>query len=1088
MRFEDVDAKPDFVAVEERVLRRWRERDVVRRSLTSGDPDAPLLRVYDGPPTANGRPGVHHVEARVFKDVLPRYFAMKGYRVPRRAGWDCHGIPVELEIERQLGITSKPQIEEYGVAEFNRRCRQSVTGYVQEWTRLTERIGYWVDMDDPYWTMSTTYVESVWWSLKTIFDRGLLYEDYRIVPYCPRCGTTLSDHEVAQGYAQTDDLSVYAKLPLRTGPLAPGRDGVGGDPAGASLIVWTTMPWTLIFSSLAVVGEDVRYVLATGGRAGEELVVLAAERVAAVLGDGARIVRDVALAELLGARYEGPFNLVGPGSPADPDGDPASWRYVVLGDFVSTSTGSGIVSTAPAYGEDDMRVGKANGVPIINGVDAAGHLDERLGRFAGMYIRDASELVIDELRTSNRSVRTEMYNHTFPFCWRCRTPLFYYAKLGWFIATSQFRSSLLADNAEVDWRPEHIRSGRYGDWLANNVDWAVSRERYWGTPLPMWRCSPCGHLVMVGSLAELGKYTGTDMSTLDPHRPYVDEATFDCPSCATGTMRRVPEVIDAWYDSGAMPFAQYGYPHQPGSAERFAETFPADYTAEAIDQTRGWWYSLQSVSTLLFGHTSYRRALCLGHIVDSAGRKMSKSQGNVIQPNELIDTYGADALRWLFLVDGSPWQSRRVGDEGLRNVTRKLLMTVWNVYYFLVTYANLSGWTPDVGAPPVARRPVLDRYVLAELADVVSEVDESMTGFDVTSAGKRIAAFVEDLSNWYVRTTRERFWHEEPGGELAEDTRAAFATLYACVTTLGYLLAPFLPFLADELHETLRRPFVPAAADSVHLDAFPVAEPADREPGLLAVMDIARRLVTLGREARSVAGVPVRRPLRQVVVTIPNEAHTRFDEVRAVIAAELNVKEVVIATAASGHVVEYELKPNWRALGKVFGKRTPVAAAAIAAIDGATAAAELREHGVLTVTVAGEVVRLDPDSVQLIESPVSGWQVCTDGGCGVALDLAVDDGLRREGLARELARGLNDLRKRLGCEIADRVRLDVAVVADPGGDIAATLSAFGAEIATEVRASELRVAQAPRGAEVPDPVRLDLGDGAVLVVLRPHTT
>ncbi|MBN6038819.1 isoleucine--tRNA ligase [Amycolatopsis sp. 195334CR] len=1066
MPFESVDAQPDFVAMEERVLQRWSTRDVVRRSLEAGAADAPLLRCYEGPPTANGKPGVHHVEARVFKDVLPRYFALKGYRVPRRAGWDCHGIPVELEVERQLGIGSKPEIERFGVAGFNERCRRSVTDYVGEWERLTRRIGYWVDLGDPYRTMDTAYVESVWWSLKTIFDRGQLYQDYRIVPYCTRCGTTLSDHEVAQGYAETEDLSVYTRLPLLTGPLA-----------GASLLVWTTMPWTVIFSSLAVVGADIHYVLARGGRAGDNEVVLAAERVEVVLGEGAEVLRDVAVEELLGARYQAPFDLVGPGSPADPDGDPESWRFVVLGDFVSTSTGSGIVSTAPAYGEDDMRVAKANGVAVVNGVDAAGYLDHRLGPFAGLYIRDASELVVERLRENGLAVLTELYPHSFPFCWRCDTPLVYYAKLCWFIATTDLRERLVADNAEVDWRPEHIRTGRYGDWLAGNVDWAVSRERYWGTPLPLWRCDSGEHVVAIGSLAELGERTGTDLSALDPHRPYVDDISFGCESC-DGTMHRVPEVIDAWYDSGSMPFAQYGYPHVAGSHERFTEMFPADFTAEAIDQTRGWWYSLQSVSTLLFGRTSYRRALCLGHIVDESGRKMSKSAGNALDPWELIDGYGADALRWLLLAEGSPWQSRRVGGEALHKVTRKLLMTVWNTYYFLTTYARLAGWTPDQEAPPPAERPVLDRYLLADLAATVSEVDEAMAGYDVTRAARRISAFVEDLSNWYVRRSRERFWQGERG-ELPADARAAFATLYTGVTTLAGLLAPFTPFLADEIHENLVRPFTADAPDSVHLGAFPVPDAAVADPDLRAAMAVARKLVSLGRDARTTASVPVRVPLRQAVVTVPGDLRAHFGVIREVVAAELNVKEIVAASPENGHLVEYTLKPNFRELGRIFGKRTQAAAAAVRALDAAEAVARLTEKGSLLIEVEGEATEIGRETVQVIEAAATGWQVSSDGTSSVALDVTVDRELRLEGLSREFIRTLNEMRKRRGYEIADKVRLGVAVEHDPNGDLAAMLNTHAEEIRGGVRAAAFGREIGEGGAE-----SLPLADGSVLVELR----
>ncbi|MGH8930053.1 MAG: isoleucine--tRNA ligase, partial [Egibacteraceae bacterium] len=814
MAFEPVDQQPDLSALEKRILERWRERDVFRRSLerTAG---GPLFCFYEGPPTANGRPGVHHVEARVFKDIFPRYRTMRGNHVPRMAGWDCHGIPVELEVEKQLGFNRKTQIEEYGVAAFNARCRESVTRYVDDWERLTERIGFWVDTDGAYWTMSTEYVESVWWSLKELFDRELLYEDYRIVPYCPRCGTALSDHEVAQGYQQTEHPSIYVRLPVETGPLA-------GE--GADLLIWTTMPWTLISNTAAAVGENIRYVLARGGRAGDRPVVLAADRLADALGDGAEILRDAALDELIDARYRAPFDFVGPGSADDPGGDASSWRYVVVGDFVKTDEGSGIVHTGAAFGEDDMRLAREHGMPVVTPVNAEGRFDERVDAYAGMFVMDTHARIIDDLRDAGLLVHAGTYTHTYPFCWRCKTPLLYYAKLSWYIATTRFRDRLLRENAEVDWRPPHIRDGRYGNWLENNVDWALSRERYWGTPLPFWRCGDCGHTVAVGSLAELGKRAGTDLSALDPHRPYVDDVTFACEACG-GPMHRVPEVIDAWYDSGAMPFAQFGYPHVPGSVERFTAMFPADYTAEGIDQTRGWWYSLEAVATLLFDRSSYRRALCLGHIVDADGRKMSKSVGNVLDPWMLIDTHGADALRWLLAVEGNPWQSRRVGDEPLREVTRKLLLTVWNTYYFFVTYALLEGWAPDQAAPAIPDRPVMDRWILAELADVTAEADAALTDFDATRAGRRLAGFADDLSNWYVRRSRGRFWNTDPGARQG-DTQAAFATLHACLTTLAGLLAPFTPFLAEELYENLVRGVNGHAEDSVHLAAYPVPDRA----------------------------------------------------------------------------------------------------------------------------------------------------------------------------------------------------------------------------------------------------------------------
>jgi len=1078
VEFDVVEKQPDFPALEERVLARWRERDVFRQSLRAA-PGAPLLRCYDGPPTANGRPGVHHVEARVFKDIMPRYFTMKGYRVPRRAGWDCHGIPVELEIERELGFTGKQQIEEYGVAEFNARCRESVTRYVEDWKRLTERTAYWVDMDDAYWTMSSSYVESVWWSIKEMFDRGLLYEAHRVVPYCPRCGTALSDHEVAQGYEETDDLSVYARLPLITGPLAPGGEGVGGSPEGASLLIWTTVPWTILFSSLAVIGTDIRYVLARGGRARNHLVVLAADLVEDVLGPEAEVIRDVHVDELLGSRYRGAFEIIGPGTPADPDGDPTSWRFVVAGDFVTTAHGTGIVSTAPSFGEDDMRVARGHDVPIVNAVDTAGRLDERMGRYAGVYVRDANPMVLDDLRESGLLVHSGMYRHVYPFCWRCATALIYYAKPVWYIATTRFRDRLLEENATVDWRPEHIRDGRYGDWIANNVDWALSRDRYWGTPLPLWRCTECRHTIAVGSLADLSERAGRDLTSLDPHRPHVDEVTLPCEACETGTARRVPEVIDAWYDSGAMPYAQFGYPHVPGSREKFEELFPADYTAEAIDQTRGWWYSLHAIATILFDRNSYLRALCLGHIVDTSGRKMSKSLGNVLNPWELIRDHGADAMRWLFLVEGSPWQARRVGEENLRQITRRLLLTIWNTYYFLVTYARLAGWHPGDPAPAAADRPVMDRYALAELADTVDEVDAAMSDYDIPRAGRRLAAFVDDLSNWYVRRSRERFWNGTPGN-LTEDSQAAFATLSTCLSTLAVLLAPFTPFLADELYESLVRPFSAHAPDSVHLVPFPVSVPGTRDEDLRRAMAAVRRLVTLGRDARAAAGVPVRCPLQRAVVTLPAAERPLVEPLRDVMAAELNVRQVRFAGGDDGDLVKYTIKPNFRAIGPLFGARTPAVAAAIEETEPRAAVAALRDAGALELTVDGEAVSVGIEAVQVLEEPVTGWQVSTDGLHSIAVDLEMTPDLRLEWLARELIRRLNDVRKQRGLEISDRIHLTVDVDEDPSGEIDAMLHAHWAWIGDEVLATTVTRGREPTGTAE----RVALDHGSVLVDLR----
>jgi isoleucyl-tRNA synthetase len=1058
--FDPVPQRPDLPALEERVLELWRTGEVFRRTLerTEGNPP---FRFYEGPPTANGKPGVHHVEARVFKDIFPRFRAMKGEHVQRKGGWDCHGIPVELEVERQLGLSSKRQIEDYGVAGFNAKCRESVTRYVQDFTDLTERIGYWVDTDNAYWTMSSEYVESVWWSLKTLWDKGLIYQDRRVVPYCPRCGTALSDHEVAQGYRETDDPSIFVRFPLLTGPLA-----------GASLLIWTTMPWTLVPATAAVISEKIDYVLATGGRAGDQQVVLAAERVTAVLGEDARVLREVTVAELAGSRYQAPFDLVGPGSPSDPEGDPATWRYVVVDDFVEVAQGTGVVHIGAAFGEDDWRVSRDNGMPVVVPVDGEGRFDQRCGPYAGMFIRDADAHIIDDLRAAGLLLAEGVHRHTFPFCWRCSTPLFYFAKPSWFIATTRLKEKFLTDNAQVDWRPPHIRDGRYGDWLAGNVDWALSRERYWGTPLPLWRCDGCEEIVAVGSRAELGELAGRDLSDLDPHRPHVDEITFGCRGCH-GEMRRVPEVIDAWYDSGSMPFAQFGYPHVPGSEERFTAAYPADYICEAIDQTRGWFYSLQAVGTMLFGETSYRRSLCLGHIVDENGRKMSKSAGNVLDPWKLVGQYGADALRWVLLVEGNPWQSRRVSDRILEEATRRILLTLWNIHYFFVTYARLTGWTPDRAAPPPEQRPVLDRHILAELADTTATVDAALGDFDVTAAGRRLAAFIDDLSNWYVRCSRDRF------GSNADDSDAAFATLHTCLTTLSRLLAPITPFVAEILYQDLVRAVDPEAPISVHLTEFPEADRAAIDEGLRAVVAGARRLVTLGREARSTTGLGVRQPLRQAIVAFPSELRERFGEVTGVIAAELNVKRIEPADAGSGPV-SYSVKPNFRALGATFGKRTQAVAAAIREADPEAVARAVRAGTGVELDAGGEAVTLTAEHVQVSEVPAVGWQVSRDDAYSVALDVTVDRRLRREGLARELIRLTNDLRKRRGLGFADRVVVVIAVKDDPDGEIAATLAEHADAVCRSVVADEVRTGEVADSAEP-----LALGGGHVVLDLLP---
>jgi isoleucyl-tRNA synthetase len=720
-----------------------------------------------------------------------------------------------------------------------------------------------------------------------------------------------------------------------------------------------------------------------------------------------------------------------------------------------------------------MAIGRAHDLPIVNPVDLEGRFVEAITPFAGLFVKDADEAITADLRARGLLLRAGTYTHTYPFCWRCAAPLLYYAKPSWYIATTRIRERLIAENADIDWHPEHIRDGRFGDWLTNNVDWALSRERYWGTPLPLWRCADCGHVRAIGSRAELSEASGKDQSALDPHRPYVDDVVLDCPSCGgAGTASRVPEVIDAWYDSGAMPFAQLGYPHVDGSVAAFSDHFPADFIAEGIDQTRGWFYSLLAVSTLLFDRSSYRTVLCLGHIVDADGRKMSKSVGNVVDPWSLIDRHGADALRWLLLTDGSPWVARRVGHDALDEVVRKFFLTLWNTVFFFTTYAAIDGWTPDDEAPAVVDRPVMDRWVLAELAETVLVVDRALDEFDATTAGRALSGFIDDLSNWYVRRSRRRFWAE---GD-SPDKRAAFATLHTCLVETSALLAPFTPFMADELHERLVRAVDDAAPDSVHLRDFPVPDGMAADPALRQAMAAARQVVELGRRARNDARVGVRQPLRTALVTLPAGARAGWSQIADVVAEELNVKSIELPQAGSG-VVSHRLKPSFRALGPTFGNRTKEVAAAIEAADAELVATALAEQGTATVATGGEIFTVTAAQVQVLEEARTGWEVASEGPYGVALDLTIDDALRAEGLARELVRAVNDLRKRADLDLADRIALSVAAT----GELATALSAHESWIAGEVLATSVTISGATDSTDGFDGEAVEVGGQLVTI-------
>ena len=1019
-RFREVSARVDFPALDARILAFWKERRIFEKSLEGRD-DAPIFVFYEGPPTANGRPGAHHVISRIFKDLFPRYKTMRGYRVPRKAGWDTHGLPVELEVERRLGIDGKGQIEAYGVAEFNELCKESVTTYLEEWERFTERIGFWVDLDDAYYTYTNEYIESVWWLLRQIWDKGLLYEGHKVVPYCPRCGTAISSHEVAQGYKDVTEDSIYVRFPLTAEASAQVSAGVAGagaageaGPAGAdgeprpvSLAVWTTTPWTLISNVAAAVHPDVTYALVESRG---ERFILARDLVEKVLGKQAEVLREFSGAELLGLDYEPPFDYMEPDKRA---------HYVISGDYVTTTDGTGIVHIAPAFGEDDMRVSTENDLPVVNAVDLEGRFIAEVTPWAGVFVKDADPAITHELKERGLLLGVEPYEHSYPFCWRCDTPLLYYAKATWYIRTTAIKDQLIAANDDVVWHPEHIKTGRFGEWLAGNVDWALSRDRYWGTPLPIWQCEQ-GHTHCVGSVAELKEMAaGPVPEDLELHRPYVDDVVLACPECG-GEMRRAPEVIDAWFDSGSMPFAQWHYPFE--NEETFAERFPADFIAEAIDQTRGWFYSLLAIATLIEGRSSYKRVLCLGHILDGEGQKMSKSKGNVVRPDDILDRQGADAFRWFMFSSQQPWSPRRFSAEMVDEVVRKFLLTLWNTYSFFTLYANIDRFDPSATESPLAERSLLDRWLAGELATLVQDVTAGLEAYDATGTARRIQGFVDDLSNWYVRRSRRRFWKSESDA----DKLAAYHTLHEALVTVTKLLAPFTPFVAEELYQNLVRSVDDAAPESVHLCAWPVADEQAVDAGVSFDMAAARRVVEMGRAARNAAAVKTRQPLAAVVVALPEAEARAVERLRDVVLDELNVKDLRVA-GGEGELVAYVVKPNLKVLGPKLGKRLGALQAALKQADAAALVAELHASGSVALTLADGELRLAADELLVETGSPDGYRVESEAGRVVALATEVDDELREEGLARELIHAVQLARKAADLRIEDTISLTLAL-------------------------------------------------------------
>ncbi len=1017
MSFKTISSRYDGPALEAEILEFWRENRIFDLTLAQSR-ERPLFTFNEGPPTANGRPGIHHVLARTFKDIYPRFKTMRGYHAPRKGGWDTHGLPVEHEIEKELGIFDKQEIEaQIGVAEFTRRCRESVMRYIADWEKMTERMGFWVDLDDAYYTLDNHYIESVWQLLKIIWDKELIYQDYKVVPYDPRIGATLSSHEVAQGYREVEDPSVTLRFRL-------------ADDVRTSFLVWTTTPWTLPSNLALAVGEDIDYVYVD--RQGETLI-LAEALLHAVLGDGDhRIVRRVKGRDLVGLGYQRLFDHLAA------EGDICR---VHAGEFVSTDDGTGIVHVAPAYGVDDLELGQRNQLPVVHGVGLDGYFKPEVTPVAGLFFKDADPIIVELLQEKGLLFKNETHLHNYPFGWRTGDPLIYYAKNAWYIRTTAVRDRMVELNKTINWVPESIRDGRFGNWLEHNIDWALSRERFWGTPLPIWTDGE-GDFICVGSLAELESLCGRPLDDLDLHRPTVDEIVFKDPGSGR-EYHRVPEVIDCWFDSGAMSYAQWHYPFE--NQETFDQQFPADYICEAIDQTRGWFYSLHAIATLVSDSIAYRNCVCLNHIVDKEGKKMSKSLGNIVDPYDVFDHIGADPLRWYFLARLAPEVQKRISVDIVADVASSFINTLWNTYAFFTLYANLDKL--DVNREmPVDQRPEIDRWALALLHRTIGTVTTALERYDARAAGEALESFVDQLSNWYVRRNRRRFWKSE----AEDDKLSAYITLYQCLEIVNRLMAPFMPFLTEAVYQNLVRNVDPEAPLSIHMTDWPQADPLWQDEQLIASLGVVQKVVGLGRAARESSRIRVRQPLSRLLVRVPTEeaaaaVRNHLDQVLE----ELNVKTLeFIAPDAS--LVSYRLKPNLPRVGKRYGKLVPAIRKALAQKDAGAVAGACARGETVDLTVEGQIIVLEPDDLLIETGSAQGYSSSESEGFLVALDTQLTPALRDEGLAREIVRSVQDARKQAGLEVSDRIRLHVSGSAG----IDKTLAEYRSWIMSETLAQE----------------------------------
>lgn len=1025
--YRKVSADLSFVDREKSIVEFWKKNDIFEKSIEHRD-GCERFTFYDGPPTANGKPHIGHVLTRAIKDLIPRYRTMKGYKVLRKAGWDTHGLPVELEVEKALGISGKPEIEKFGIEDFVKKCKASVFTYQSEWEEMSDRVGFWADMENPYVTYHNDYIESVWWALRQIWDKGLLYKGHKIMPYCPRCGTSLSSHEVAQGYKDVKENSLIAKFKVL------GKDN-------EYILAWTTTPWTLPSNLALCVNPNEKYVRFTiEGDENNTVYIMAEALIKSVFGEDAKanILNEYTGEELKGTEYEPLYSFVKPDKKA---------YYVIADDYVTMEDGTGVVHTAPAFGEDDARVCKANGLPFINLVDHQGNFVKETGEWAGTFVKDADKLVIRDLKERNLCFAVIPFEHSYPFCWRCDTPLLYYACDTWFIEMTKVRDRLLANNETVNWMPDNIKHGRFGNFLENIIDWGLSRTRYWGTPLPIWECE-CGHRHVVGSIAELKEMGINCPDDIELHKPYVDNIKLRCEKCG-GEMKRVPEVIDCWFDSGSMPFAQLHYPFE--NKEAFEQNFPADFISEAIDQTRGWFYTLMAISTLLFDKSPYKNVVVLGHVQDEKGIKMSKHKGNVIAPMDILNDQGSDAVRWYFYSNSAPWLPNRFSAKNVSEAQRKFLGTLWNTYCFYVLYANIDEFDPTKYNLGDLNLTVMDKWILSKLNNVVKTVDDYLNEYKITEATRAMNEFVDELSNWYVRRSRSRFW----ASELTDDKVCAYMTLYTVLVEFAKVSAPFIPFMTEEIYQNLVRSVDENALESIHMCDFPKYDEKYNFAEIEQEMDAIRKVVILGRAARNEANIKNRQPLSKLFIQTDNKINADYVNI---ILEELNIKDVELTKDASGFI-SYNFKPQMRTMGPKYGKLMRPIFDEIAKMDGAEVMETLNSDKPICLNVQGTDVEVFKDDVLIDTQQKDGFVSASDAGFTVVLDTNLTDELIEEGFVREIISKIQTMRKDSGFEVTDRI----SVVFDGSEKIAKIFAANDAEIKSQTLADSIDAGDAKDG-------------------------